>query len=152
MTDSGIRASDAERDAVAERLRVAYAEGRLTADEFGDRLDRVLGARSRGELAVFTADLPLPPARPRAPAVPAVRTGSGAHPAAPGSAGEAPLRQQWAGWAGVNAMCLAAWVVTCVASGSLLFFWPIFVLAPWGIGMAGRTTAARRDERPELPH
>ncbi len=148
MTDSGIRASDAERDVVAERLRVAYAEGRLAADEFADRLDRVLQAKTRGDLAAFTADLPLPPPRPLAPAV---RSPSGAHPADSGRGSEAPLRQQWAGWASVNAICLAVWLISCIGSGSLVFFWPLFVLVPWGIGLAGRTAAARRDGRPELP-
>ena len=151
MSDSGIRASDAERDAVAERLRVAYAEGRLTSEEFAERLDRVLQARTRGELAGSTTDLPLPPARPLAPALAATRS-TGAHPAPTSCAGGAPLRQQWAAWSGVNAVCLAVWLLSSVASGGLVFFWPLFVLVPWGIALGGRTAATRRDGRPELPH
>ena len=63
----GLRASDAERDAVAARLREAHAEGRLTLDEFAERLDAAFAARTRGDLAVLTRDLPPPPrpARPR---------------------------------------------------------------------------------------
>jgi hypothetical protein len=53
-----IRASDADREAVAARLHGAAGDGRLTLQEFSDRLDRAYAARLRGELAPLTADLP----------------------------------------------------------------------------------------------
>ncbi|MBW1600512.1 DUF1707 and DUF2154 domain-containing protein [Streptomyces sp. JJ66] len=53
-----MRASDAERDQIAEVLRDALAEGRLTTEEFGERLDAVYQARTRSELVPLTADLP----------------------------------------------------------------------------------------------
>ncbi|MEE1926979.1 DUF1707 domain-containing protein [Streptomyces sp. TRM 70351] len=53
-----LRASDAERDQVAEVLREALAEGRLDTDEFGQRLEAVYAARTRGELAPLVRDLP----------------------------------------------------------------------------------------------
>ena len=53
-----LRASDADRDAVAQNLREALAEGRLTPDEHGDRLDAVYAAKTMGELEPLTADLP----------------------------------------------------------------------------------------------
>jgi Domain of unknown function (DUF1707) len=56
-----LRASDAERDAVAERLRAAAGEGRLALDELADRLDAALGATTRAELEPLTADLPAAP-------------------------------------------------------------------------------------------
>lgn len=63
-----LRASDADRDAVAERLRHATAEGRLLAEELEDRLEAVFAARTYGELDQVTADLPpKPPARRRQP-------------------------------------------------------------------------------------
>jgi hypothetical protein len=52
-----IRASDADRDRVVDVLRVAMGDGRLTADEFGERMEAALSARTLGELAVLTADL-----------------------------------------------------------------------------------------------
>jgi len=52
-----IRASDADRDQVVDVLRVATGDGRLTADEFGERMEAALSARTIGELAVLTADL-----------------------------------------------------------------------------------------------
>ena len=64
-----MRASDADRDRVIDVLRAAAGEGRLTPDEFEERMQAVLSARTFGELAPFTADLPLSQARsPSAPA------------------------------------------------------------------------------------
>jgi hypothetical protein len=54
------RASDAERRSIAERLKQASIEGRLTLDEFGDRMGQALAARTRAELDALTADLPAP--------------------------------------------------------------------------------------------
>lgn len=53
-----IRASDGDRDAVVSRLHEAVGEGRLTLQEFGERLDLACAAPTRGELTRVTADLP----------------------------------------------------------------------------------------------
>ncbi|MBR8740434.1 DUF1707 domain-containing protein [Nocardiopsis sp. MG754419] len=53
-----MRASDADRDAVAHSLREALAEGRLDPDEHADRLDAVYRAKTLGELVPLTRDLP----------------------------------------------------------------------------------------------
>nr|WP_202545720.1 DUF1707 domain-containing protein [Streptomyces sp. SID5606] len=53
-----MRASDADRDRVADMLREALAEGRLTADEHAERVEGVLAAKTVGELDVFVRDLP----------------------------------------------------------------------------------------------
>ncbi|MFI5973933.1 DUF1707 domain-containing protein [Streptomyces sp. NPDC051452] len=53
-----LRASDADRDRVADILREALAEGRLTADEHAERVEGVLHAKTVGELQVFIRDLP----------------------------------------------------------------------------------------------
>jgi hypothetical protein len=50
--------SDADRERVAERLRAAVGEGRLTLEEFEQRLDGVLAARTFGEVEPLVADLP----------------------------------------------------------------------------------------------
>src|ERR1700732_645756 len=52
-----VRASDADRDRVVDVLRVALGDGRVTTDEFGERMEAALSARTLGELAVLTADL-----------------------------------------------------------------------------------------------
>lgn len=58
LDQRGLRASDAEREAVVVRLHRAVGEGRLTAEEAGDRIATVYGARFRAELAGPVADLP----------------------------------------------------------------------------------------------
>ncbi|MFE8942868.1 DUF1707 SHOCT-like domain-containing protein [Streptomyces sp. NPDC003233] len=59
-----LRASDADRDRIAEILREALAEGRLTADEHAERIEGVLAAKTVGELEVFIRDLPAAHQRP----------------------------------------------------------------------------------------
>ncbi|MDX2542263.1 DUF1707 SHOCT-like domain-containing protein [Streptomyces sp. WI04-05B] len=53
-----LRASDADRDRIADLLREALAEGRLTPDEHAERVEGVLSAKTVGELEVFVRDLP----------------------------------------------------------------------------------------------
>ncbi|MCX4813525.1 DUF1707 domain-containing protein [Streptomyces sp. NBC_01239] len=55
---SALRASDADRDRIADILREALAEGRLDADEHAERVEGVLSAKTVGELEVFIQDLP----------------------------------------------------------------------------------------------
>lgn len=60
MTDPGeVRASDAEREAVVEQLRVASVEGRLTLAELTDRTEAAYTATTHAELALLTQDLPV---------------------------------------------------------------------------------------------
>ena len=57
-----LRASDADRDRVIDVLRAATADGRLTADEFNERMEAALASRTFRELAPLTADLAATPA------------------------------------------------------------------------------------------
>jgi Domain of unknown function (DUF1707)/Cell wall-active antibiotics response 4TMS YvqF len=66
-----VRASDADRDRVVEALAGASAEGRLTLEEYSERSDAALVARTVGDLASLTADLP-------ASSLPAVPSGDAA--------------------------------------------------------------------------
>jgi DUF1707 SHOCT-like domain len=65
MTGTGgqpeLRASHEDRERAAEIIRIAAGDGRLTADELDERLEKALTARTTGELAVLTADLPAVP-------------------------------------------------------------------------------------------
>jgi hypothetical protein len=55
---AAVRASDADRERVAERLRQAAAEGRLLTEELEQRLEAALSARTYGQLNAIIADLP----------------------------------------------------------------------------------------------
>lgn len=72
--DPGLRASDADRHRVVGELERHTAAGRLTLDEFAERVGRALAATTHGDLAGVLHDLP-------------------AEPAVPGGAGAAASRQ-----------------------------------------------------------
>ncbi|WP_411145183.1 DUF1707 domain-containing protein [Streptomyces sp. x-80] len=76
MTDKlpQLRASDTDRERVAEILRDALAEGRIVMEEFEERLEITYAARTYGELERITADLP---AAGAAPAPPSLRKDGG---------------------------------------------------------------------------
>jgi Domain of unknown function (DUF1707) len=67
MADERLRASHEDRERVVDVLRVAAGDGRLTAAELDERVERALTARTHGELAALTEDLLA--ARVTAPAV-----------------------------------------------------------------------------------
>lgn len=114
-----LRASDADRSAVAQRLQLAVDEGRLDLSDFDERLRDAYAARTYGELAKLTADLPAP-----APAVPAVADRKAVE--------KAEWHDEWRSWGGTAVVLVTIWGITCLASGSLLFFWPMFPLGIWG--------------------
>ncbi|HLK01442.1 MAG TPA: DUF1707 domain-containing protein [Streptosporangiaceae bacterium] len=60
--EHSLRVSDAERDVTLKVLNEHAAVGRLTLDELEDRASKALAAKTRGDLAVLTSDLPADPA------------------------------------------------------------------------------------------
>jgi hypothetical protein len=135
--DPRIRASDADRDRVAALLREHHAAGRLTAEEFHDRLDKALEARTLGELDELLVDLPaidlyrLPDESLRRPAplphhsLISRDPGSAAAPARfpPGTVAMGV-------WAAVTAALVAIWAVAAVAGGTWFPWWAL-VAVPW---------------------
>lgn len=65
--DDALRASDEERNEVADKLSRHFAEGRLDQPEFKSRLDAAMSATTRGELKELFYDLPRLPAGPPPP-------------------------------------------------------------------------------------
>ena len=53
-----MRAADTDRDGVAERLSMAYSEGRLSKDEYDGRLENAVSARTYADLDQLVTDLP----------------------------------------------------------------------------------------------
>jgi hypothetical protein len=60
-SDHMIRASDQDREVVVIALRDAYTAGRLTLEEFDERVTAAYGSRTWGELRRLTEDLPAQP-------------------------------------------------------------------------------------------
>jgi len=61
MTDRPIRASDQERESVVDVLRDAFTDGRLTYDEFEERMAAAYTAKTWTQLRELTSDLPVQP-------------------------------------------------------------------------------------------
>ena len=57
-THASMRASSADRERAVDVLKAGFTEGRLTQDEYNDRMGRAYAARTYGDLATLTADLP----------------------------------------------------------------------------------------------
>jgi hypothetical protein len=69
-----MRASDSDRDRIAEVLNAAYSEGRLSRDEYDERLEQAFSARTYADLDQIVADLPAgQPAAPAAEVSPVAR-------------------------------------------------------------------------------
>jgi len=141
--DPAQRAADTDRDAAATTLREAFAEGRITQPELEQRLDQVHAARTFGELAPITADLPV------------VVSSTGQKQAQADKAAKKAakrrrdLRAGWASWLGVSAIVNVVWVASWLAGGeSPGYYWPIWVMGPWGGAMvlATVTQKARGDD------
>jgi hypothetical protein len=115
---SELRASDAERERVAEHLRAAAGEGRLSADELEERLERAFGARTEGELTPLLADLPAA----TGPSPPA--------PARDRRRRRGPDRDHLRAYIAVNVMLVAIWALTGAG-----YFWPIWPILGWGVGL-----------------
>ena len=129
MTDQpDLRASDADREVVAKRLHRAGADGRLDPDELEERLERCYAAKTFGELDALTADLG--PDRPDGPASAAPAPAGGAGAPAPWGG----WRLRWGSWAGTSVLLVGIWAITCIASGELLYFWPIWPIGFWALG------------------
>jgi hypothetical protein len=72
-----LRIGDAEREAAADHLRDNFAQGRLTQEEFSERLDAIFAAKTQSQLSAITSDLPPAAARQSVPQPVAAQTGSG---------------------------------------------------------------------------
>ena len=121
-SDRTIRASDQEREAVVQALGEHTSAGRLTMAEFEERAGSAYAAQTLADLDVLTQDLP------------AVRTPPPVQTPQRGWARVEP----WSRWLSVSLICTAIYLVSSMASGRLYFFWPFWVIVPWGISMLFR--------------
>ncbi len=153
MPDPHLLAADADRAAVADVLGASLSAGRLTVAEFDERLTRAWAARTYGELAELTVDLPpvAPAAVPAPPpaARPVPRAAALAAPWCGGWSGghQVPAGHSWHAWRVTSAVVLAIWLLTSLAGGELQPFWPGWVIGPWGSVLVLSTltgSAARR--------
>ena len=135
-----IRVSDAERQRVVDRLRDETSAGRLTLDEFDERVGEALGAKTRAQLLHAMRELP-------DVAVEVV----GTPPiAVPDDVEQLARRRHWgkvrnelAGAVSANGICIGIWTVM----GADGYFWPIWVLIPTLFGVVEQFLRGPERER-----
>lgn len=160
MTDETLRIGDRDRDITAQALAEHYAAGRLTRDELDHRTNVVLRARTRLDLREVLADLPAldgPGARAREsvlgiPPGPAARmaglAGMGRIAVPQDAAVAHRARRLWrsvglAPWAVFGVFFVVLWALTGAG-----YFWPVWPILGWGLGVA--TTGVLAYTLPEV--
>jgi hypothetical protein len=125
-----LRVADRDRQAAAERLRLALGEGRLDLLEYDDRLAKAYAAVTYGDLEPLFTDLPQTSAmaEPVVPPTPNPRPAPRPVP----SAARLPtaLKVLWTIWVAVVAINLTVWVLVSVGNGEPDYFWPMWLLVP----------------------
>ena len=141
-----MRASDADRQEVVERLRGALDEGRLKMDEYLERMGLAYEAVTYGDLVPLYRDLPeaKPVARPQAAAPPAPVAAPKAEVARRGAFASlpTPVKVLWTIWATVVSINVVVWVLVSATTAHLIYPWPLWVAGPWGVVLLGVTAIA----------
>lgn len=135
--DPNLRASDADRDRTASLLREHHAAGRLTPEEFADRLDRALEAKTIGEIDGLLSDLPGIDLY-RLPDAALTRQPLQARPVPAAYGHRTAWRTAWGVWLAVAAVCLVVWGLSGGDTS-----WQLWIAGVWGAGMAGASLVAR---------
>src|SRR2546429_4249626 len=144
-----MRASDRDRQQVVERLRSALEDGRLTMEEYVNRMEVAYQAATYGDLAPLCADLPAsnpvtggPPKSAAAMAPAAVVSRAGYLAGLP-----TVLKVLWTVWLIAVSVNVVVWALVSGAGGHLAYPWPGWVGGPYGAGLfaqsAGRTLFPR---------
>jgi hypothetical protein len=144
--DPKVRASDADRERTAALLREHHAVGRLTPEEFNERLDKAFAARTLGDLEALLADLPaidlyeLPAAgiRPASPGALRRRGGPGLNRRGEGA--HFPDRTSgWITWMATASLLLLVWFGVGLATGGVGWLpWFLLIVIPWALTIARR--------------
>jgi len=126
---SGLRAADHDRQEVVDRLRTALDDGRLTLDEYLDRMGRAYQAVTYADLALLHADLP---AGGRAGAVSAAKPAVAAPRCGVFGRLPGPIRVLWTIWLIAVSVNVVVWLLVSVTTASLIYPWPLWVAGPYG--------------------
>jgi hypothetical protein len=130
------RAGDDDRRRVMDLLQAHYVSGRLSATELEERIERTLAARTLADLDALLADLPPvdAPADDRPSQVgPAQRPNRARH-----RGGGKPFRAHAGSYLMVMALLVTIWLLTMPGG----YFWPVWPMLGWGIGLASHALAA----------
>ncbi|WP_438862186.1 DUF1707 SHOCT-like domain-containing protein [Paractinoplanes aksuensis] len=127
-----MRAADDDRRQVADQLRLALEEGRLDLTEYDERLQGAYAAKTYAELDRLLTDLPN--SAPLVPAQSAEVVGVEAE-----GTRAAWLGHVWGGWAKAAVFFTLIWGISSLASTEAIFYWPVWIVGPWGVVLVFRT-------------
>jgi hypothetical protein len=113
-----LRASDADRQRVADRLQQSLNEGRLTLAEYDERVRQSYEARTYGDLKALLTDLPASQRQQLEPVT--------SKPPARDRTGRWVLAM-WSSWLTTALVVIVIWALS--GRG---YFWPGWVIGPWG--------------------
>lgn len=140
------RVGDDDRKQVADLLQAHYVAGRLNADELAERVEQALGARIRADLDSLLADLPAAQT-PAGEAAPRPRVSSKhpteLHQQLSCQGGEKSFRAHATSYLLVMALLVTIWLLTTPGG----YFWPVWPMLGWGIGLASHGLAARGSDK-----
>ena len=121
-----VRASDRDREEIVQLLGEHAAAGRLSMVEFEERVAAVYAVTVLADLDRLLVDLPVVRSDRR--------TGrpAGRSRAARARSGLAHGHVQLRTWLFVSVLCTVIWAATSLASTTVLYFWPVWVVGPWG--------------------
>jgi hypothetical protein len=125
---ASMRASDADREIVRAMLADAYADGRLTREEYDDRLNTLYGSRTLGEIPALVTDL-VPPDGPSTAPAPLLRADLRTRGA---RKWRRDVEESFVAFLIPSVICTVIWIA--FTSGG--FFWPVFPMLFLGLNLA----------------
>jgi Domain of unknown function (DUF1707) len=153
-----MRASDRDRQQVVERLRSALEDGRLTMEEYVNRMEVAYQAATYGDLAPLCADLPAPnpvtggPPKSAAAMAPAAMAPAAVASRAGYLAGlPTVLKVLWTAWLIAVSVNVVVWALVSGAGGHLAYPWPVWVAGPYGAVLFAVSAAVTLFRRSPLP-
>ena len=141
-----LRAADTDRQQIADQLKSALDEGRLSLHEYDERVRDAYAARTYAELLVLVDDLPRSGAKTsdvQARADAAAKRSERRLPMA--------LMVLWTIWAALAAVNVAVWALVSFTVDGDVYPWPVWVIFPPGAALlavtVGVQTIRRRQRR-----
>jgi hypothetical protein len=140
-----MRAADADRQKIAERLKAALEEGRLSLHEYDDRVQQVYASRTYADLLGLVNDLP-------APGMSAEEVAARRQAEFRREARKLPMALMvlWTIWAALAAINVVVYVLVDMTVDADVYMWPVWLLVPgaalWAVTIGVQTIRHRRQQ------
>jgi Domain of unknown function (DUF1707) len=139
-----MRAADADRQKIADQLKAALDEGRLSLHEYDERVAQAYAARTYADLLGLVTDLP-------APGVSAAEVAARRAAEFRREANKLPMALMvlWTIWGAVAAVNLIVWVLVAMTVADDVYLWPVWMLVP-GAALATVTIGVQTMRRRKM--